>query len=245
MAAVAAPSVPSTSSLASLDARWHSSIGIGRLDSSKALQIDADEQPRDLRRARISATAVQFYYPDLPRSTCRSWQPLREVAGLSRRQFRRRMRDEALRHCCADHELFSPYVVKGCAPPQAATSHGMLDNPDWGSCDLWRNGQPVAVNAARCPSIFSAAAPTMSAVRRRQSIADRRSSRSGRVRVFRRTRDAAIAATSADLPPSCRRGCEFRGQRERSRRVGNEGKLLAFDDSVEHEAWNRSSEEPR
>jgi len=108
---------------------------------------------------------------------------------------------------------FSPYVT-GHANRPRKDEQGMLNNPDWSALFLWKNGEPVPANLERCPS------------------------------VMRALRNAPLATVGTRLichlplivPGKCRL------------RVGNEtrewvtGKAWAFDDSIDHEAWNDSDQ---
>lgn len=147
---------------------------------------------------------------------------------------------EELRRLLAEHEdEFSPYLLS--TPDRPRTDfHGLLDNPDWSTFYLYQNGAPVEGNVAICPLTYSAL----------QNVPLPRISTRAPAIFFSRLRPGArIPAHSGSLnarlichlplivPP----GCGFR--------VGNEvreweiGKLLIFDDTIEHEAWNDSDQD--
>jgi aspartyl/asparaginyl beta-hydroxylase (cupin superfamily) len=113
----------------------------------------------------------------------------------------------------------------------------MTDNPDWGAFYFWKDGEIVPENAARCPRIMK--------VMEEVPLA-RVKSRSPSV-LFSLLRPGARIPPHSGLvntrlichlplivPPDC------------GLRVGNdtrtpvEGKAWVFDDTMEHEAWNRS-----
>jgi aspartate beta-hydroxylase len=113
----------------------------------------------------------------------------------------------------------------------------MLDNPAWSAFYLWKNGAPVAENAARCPRTLEAldGAPLARVQNRSPSI------------LF------SLLAPGAHIPPHnglvntrliCHLPLLVPGKC--TFRVGNdvrdwvEGQAWAFDDTVEHEAWNHS-----
>ena len=131
---------------------------------------------------------------------------------------------------------FAPYV-QGHANRPKKDEMGMLNNPAWSAYYLWKNGEPVADNVARFPRTMHALrnAPVAHVGNRSPSI------------LFSLLRPGAhipphnglvntrlICHLPVIVPGKCRL------------RVGNEtrdwveGKAWAFDDSIEHEAWNGS-----
>jgi aspartate beta-hydroxylase len=131
---------------------------------------------------------------------------------------------------------FAPYV-QGHANRPKKDEMGMLNNPAWSAYYLWKNGEPVAANAARFPRTMHALrnAPLAHVPNRSPSI------------LFSLLRPGAhipphngLVNTRliCHLPVVVPGKCRFR--------VGNEtrdwveGKAWAFDDSIEHEAWNGS-----
>jgi aspartyl/asparaginyl beta-hydroxylase (cupin superfamily) len=131
---------------------------------------------------------------------------------------------------------FAPYV-QGHANRPRKEEMGMLNNPAWSAYYLWKNGEPVAENAARFPKTMHAlrGAPLAHVPNRSPSI------------LFSLLRPGAhipphngLVNTRliCHLPVIVPGRCRFR--------VGNdtrdwvEGKAWAFDDSIEHEAWNAS-----
>lgn len=131
---------------------------------------------------------------------------------------------------------FSPYVT-GHANRPKKDEDGMLNNPAWSAYYLWKNGEPVAENAARFPKTMAALrnAPLALVPNRSPSI------------LFSLLRPGAhipphngLVNTRlvCHLPVIVPGKCRFR--------VGNDtrdwvaGKGWAFDDSIEHEAWNGS-----
>lgn len=132
---------------------------------------------------------------------------------------------------------FKPYVQANPDRPHNA-QEGMLNNPAWSAFYLWKNGEVVPENAARCPSTMSAleSIPLVNVKNRSPSV------------LFSLLRPGAripphtglvntrlIGHLPLIVPP----GCHFR--------VGNdvrswvEGKAWLFDDTIEHEAWNEGT----
>ena len=133
---------------------------------------------------------------------------------------------------------FQPYVQSDPNRPRREQD-GMTDNPAWGAFYIWKDGEFLAANAARCP--------------RTQTVMDsvplcRMKNRSPSVLFSLLRPGARIPPHSGrintrlicHLPLIVPRDCGFR--------VGNdvrqpvEGKAWLFDDTIEHEAWNGSGE---
>ena len=131
---------------------------------------------------------------------------------------------------------FKPYVESDPKRPRKEQD-GMTDNPDWSAFYLWKDGEIVPENAARCPRTLAALAeaPLSHVKNRSPSI------------LFSLLRPGAHIPPHSGLvntrlichlplivPPDC------------AFRVGNdvrvpvEGRSWVFDDTIEHEAWNRS-----
>ena len=133
---------------------------------------------------------------------------------------------------------FRPYVEDDPHRPRK-DFHGLNANADWTALYLWRDGERVEANAARCPK-------TMAALEKVPLS-----------RIGSRTPAALFSRleAGAHIPPhsgmlNCRlichlplivpKGCWLRVGNET--REWEEGKLLIFDDSVEHEAKNPTGE---
>lgn len=137
-----------------------------------------------------------------------------------------------------DDDAFEPYLKPDPGLP-ALNRGGMHNNRDWSAFYLWRNGEVVADNAARCPKTLAALAkvPMTQVPGRAPTV------------LFSMMRPGAhipphtgilntrlICHLPLIVPPGC------------SLRVGNEtrswqeGKAWVFDDSIEHEAWNTSDQ---
>jgi aspartyl/asparaginyl beta-hydroxylase (cupin superfamily) len=138
-----------------------------------------------------------------------------------------------------DEDAFQPYLV--AAPDRPRTEfHGLADNPDWSSLYLWDNGKPVEANVARCPAAYEALlhAPMPHISTRAPVVMFSRLKPGARIPPHTGMLNARlICHLPLIVPPNC------------GFRVGNEvreweeGKLLIFDDTIEHEAWNDSDED--
>jgi len=131
---------------------------------------------------------------------------------------------------------FRPYVENDPNRPHR-DFHGLNENPDWTALYLWRDGRPVEENARRCPR-------TMAALEK-VPLSDI-GSRTPAV-LFSRLEPGAHIPPHAGmlncrlichLPLIVPDGCWLRVGNET--REWEEGRLLIFDDSMEHEAKNPS-----
>lgn len=131
---------------------------------------------------------------------------------------------------------FRPYVQSDPSRPQRSQD-GLVDNPNWSAFYLWKNGSRVEENIAICPRTAAAVArlPLAELPKRSPSV------------LF------SLLKPGAHIPPHCGLvntrlighlplivppGCSFRVGNET--RDWREGKAWVFDDTIEHEAWNRS-----
>jgi len=176
-----------------------------------------------------------FYFPELPQIEFYDRADFPWAAMLE--QDTAAIREE-LRAILRAGGRFAPYMQASADRP-AFNNNGLLNDPSWSACHLIRNGEEVAANAALCPATMKALrclplcripgrTPTVlfSLLRPGTHIPPHHG--------FLNTR------LICHLPLIVPQGCALR--------VGNdtcpwkEGELVIFDDTMEHEAWNRSSE---
>jgi aspartyl/asparaginyl beta-hydroxylase (cupin superfamily) len=177
-----------------------------------------------------------YYFPGLPQIQYYErdrfdWAPAVEAAADD-------MRAEL---AAALHEdgLFRPYLQAREDRP-AYDFHGLLDNPAWSTLYLWENGGPVAKNVARFPKTFAALqdVPLPHITTRAPSILFSMLKPGARIEAHNgMINTRLICHLPLIVPP----GCGFRVGNET--RAWEEGKLLIFDDTIEHEAWNDSGED--
>jgi aspartyl/asparaginyl beta-hydroxylase (cupin superfamily) len=175
-----------------------------------------------------------FYFPGLPQiqfypDDCFPW--LAEVEAATDA-----IRGELLA-VLEEPDAFTPYVTGDANRPQR-DHQGMLNNPAWSAFYLWKNGSPVPGNAERCPQTMHALrnAPLSLTPNRSPSV------------LF------SLLRPGAHIPPHnglvntrliCHLPLIVPGKTRF--RVGNEvrewveGRAWAFDDTIEHEAWNDST----
>ncbi|MGZ6019440.1 MAG: aspartyl/asparaginyl beta-hydroxylase domain-containing protein [Phenylobacterium sp.] len=136
---------------------------------------------------------------------------------------------------------FTPYLEPEPNRP-LFNPNGMVGNPDWSAFYLWKAGKPVPENMARCPSVMAALAeaPLCQIPGRTPSVH------------FSLLRPGAHIAPHhgfmnaryvCHLPLIVPEGCAMRVGSDT--RAWVEGRACVFDDSIEHEAWNRNPDRLR
>lgn len=187
-------------------------------------------------RSRIYLQEPLFYYfPDLPQKAFYEREDFPWLEALEAQTDA--IRAELLA-VMEGEDAFSPYVQAPADRP-VNDRFGLVDNPSWSAFHLWRGGAPDPDNAPRCPR-------TMEALEH-----------APRARIEGRTPIALFSRMTpgAHIPPHngfvntrliCHLplivpdGCELRVGAEV--RAWREGETLVFDDTIEHEAWNRGPE---
>jgi aspartate beta-hydroxylase len=185
------------------------------------------------KKQRFAQQPRYYYFPELPQIQFFNPADFTWVAALEAQTDA--IRAELL-EVLKEDTAFKPYVEGSANRPQSP-QHGMLNNPDWSAFYLWKNGEMVPQNAARCPKTMAAVAniPLTHTNNRSPSV------------LFSLLRPGAHIPAHCGfvntrlichLPLIVPKGCTFR--------VGNEirpwveGKVWLFDDTIEHEAWNES-----
>lgn len=177
-----------------------------------------------------------YYFPGLPQiqfydTADFDWVPAVEAATAA-------IREELVALLSAGAEGFRPYMQAHADRPRADVNP-LLDNNDWSALFLCENGQMSDDVIARCPATWEAlqVAP-MRRITNSPTVMFSLLRPGARITAHTGTHNARlICHLPLIVPPNC----HFR--------VGNEvrewevGKLLIFDDSIEHEAWNDSDED--
>jgi aspartate beta-hydroxylase len=187
------------------------------------------------RKQRFAQDPRYYFFPELPQRQFFSRDEFPWLNALEKST--EAIRGE-LREVMKQPSVFKPYVQGDASRPHNA-QNGMLNNPDWSAFYLYKDGDLVAENAARCPQTMAAIAnvPLADVQYRSPSV------------LF------SLLRPGAHIPPHCGLintrlighlplivppGCTFRvGNESRS---WAEGRAWLFDDTIEHEAWNRSAE---
>lgn len=175
-----------------------------------------------------------FYFPGLPQRQFyeRDEFPwLAEVEGIVPDM------QAELRAILAEGQDFAPYVEASSDRPRAANP--LIDDPSWGAYYFWRNGKIVAENAARCPAtMWALEQAPMPLIDQRSPIALWSLLKPGtHIQPHHGLLNTRLIC---HIPLIVPQGCAIRvGNETRSWR---EGEALIFDDSFEHEAWNKSND---
>ncbi|MCG2584990.1 aspartyl/asparaginyl beta-hydroxylase domain-containing protein [Massilia sp. TS11] len=139
----------------------------------------------------------------------------------------------------ADPNAFAPYIQ---GDPRRATiaQGGMMNNPDWGAYYLVKDGMAMLDAIARCPTTMEVLkdAPISSIPGVSPSIMFSRLKPGTRIPPHTGMTNTRLICHLPLIVPG---GCGFRVGRDV--RHWEEGKAWAFDDTIEHEAWNDSAEE--
>jgi aspartyl/asparaginyl beta-hydroxylase (cupin superfamily) len=222
----------------------------GRIDSAREATLAKRGLPPEQRTARFQESIdilagrkrifhqepTGYYFPGLPQiqvfDTAQfDWVPRIEAATDA-------IRDELAALLAGTREGFRPYLQADPNRPRVS-GNAMLDSPDWSALFLCENGKRDEAAIAECPR-------TWEAVEAAASLASAHlptvmfSLLAPGARIIAHTgmyNTRLVCHLPLIVPPDCR----FR--------VGNEvrewevGKLLIFDDTIEHEAWNDSSRE--
>jgi aspartyl/asparaginyl beta-hydroxylase (cupin superfamily) len=186
------------------------------------------------RRRLFLQEPTLFYYPELPHIAWFDTAPFDWVPAL---EAATEAIGRELAAAMAERKNFEPYIR---SEPHLPRTHPLLDRPDWSALFLAENGAMFDDVIARCPATWAAL----------QAVPLIRIPGFGPTLMFSllqpRTRIPAHSGShnirlTCHLPLIVPPGCGFR--------VGNEtraweaGKLLIFDDTIEHEAWNDSDQD--
>lgn len=187
-----------------------------------------------LGRKRIFVQSPRYYYfPQLPQ---RQFYDRAEFPWLDAVEAATDAIREELLGVLGEPGAFVPYVQGDPNRPRNE-QQGLLDNTDWTAFYLWRNGEPVAENAARCPRTLEAlqGAPLARIPNRAPTVLFSQLRPGARIPPHTGMINTRLICHLPLIVPG---KCRFR--------VGNdvrewqEGRAWVFDDSIDHEAWNDS-----
>lgn len=177
---------------------------------------------------------TNFYYPGLPQRAFYEREDFAWVPALEAAMPAIRAEAEAV---LADRAGVAPYVE---APPgRPAKAHSLMNDPRWSAFHLYRDGKPLPANASRCPATMAAlsALPLPHVAGRSPMALFSILAPQTHIRPHNGMLNTRlICHLPLIVPPDCRL------------RVGNHtrsveaGRMLIFDDSIEHEAWNDSND---
>jgi hypothetical protein len=176
----------------------------------------------------------RYYFPELPQIQFydRNNFPWLDEVEAATPAIR-----EELIEVLRESSSFKPYVQGDPSRPHTEQS-GMRDNLDWSAFYLWKDGELVPENAARCPQTLKTLANVPLARVKNRSPSVLFSLLRPGVRIPPHTgmvNTRLICHLPLIVPENC------------GLRVGNdtrtpvEGKAWVFDDTIEHEAFNSSN----
>lgn len=173
-----------------------------------------------------------FYFPGLPQ---RAFFERHEFPWLAAIEASTAAMRKELLALMADEAGFAPYVQ--AAPDRPAPDNPLLNDPSWAASYLWRDGIPDAVNSGRCPAAMAALAhaPLPIIAGRSPMALFSRLQPGAHIRPHHGLLNTRLIVHVPLIAPQ---GCALRVGAET--RSWKEGEALIFDDSIEHEAWNRS-----
>lgn len=209
-------------------------------------KVAADHPGADLRRARAFAeqrAGKRRIYVQQP--TAGHFPYLPAIEYLDREHFpwfaaleaeTAAIRAELLSLWAEEDPSFRPYV--GFDPSQPANQWAELNHsPRWSAWFLWEDGARSEANCARCPATAAAAAkvPLLDIPGKAPTVMFSVLQPQTRIPPHTGSTNARI---TVHLPLVVPEGCGFRVGAET--RAWREGEAWAFDDTIEHEAWNDS-----
>jgi hypothetical protein len=175
-----------------------------------------------------------FYFPGLPQ---RQFYERDEFSWLAEVEQAVPEMQVELRTILAEGQDFAPYVESSSERPRAANP--LINDPSWGAYYFWRNGKIVPENATRCPVTIKALehAP-MPLIDERSPVALWSLLKPGtHIQPHHGMLNTRLIC---HIPLIVPKDCAIRVGNET--RAWREGEALIFDDSFEHEAWNKSGD---
>lgn len=187
------------------------------------------------RKRRYESQSAIYHYPGLApvsffeRSDFPWLDPIEACTDAIREEFAAVLQ--------ADHG-FTPYLTYAADMPHHQFAE-LNNSPRWSAYHLYKDGQPVEANAARCPITMGALAGAPLPQQAGRTPSAMFSLLKPHTRIPPHT-GVTNARLVAHLPLIVPPDCHFR--------VGNDtrqwvpGKAWVFDDTIEHEAWNDSDQ---
>lgn len=204
---------------------------------ARSLAIMFGEEQRAPVHTRYPQLPNMYFYPDLPLVEFSDTAGGEWAEAVEAQTVAILAEAEAL---LAQGQGFGPYVKTASERPQGDV-HGMLEDPSWSTLDLTERGIPVPERVALAPKSWGTMrdhAPLCDIPNRAPSV------------MF------SLLRAGSRIPPHtgmintrfiCHLPLIVPGNG--ALRVGNSqraweyGKMMIFDDSVEHEAWNNAAED--
>jgi aspartyl/asparaginyl beta-hydroxylase (cupin superfamily) len=217
------------------EAHLTSELGAGKLDGPDARRV---RRAVDLLTGKSRLYLQEpkgFYFPEMPnvgyaeREDFPWLAPIEAATEAIRAELLQVMEIEG---------AFSPYVEPEADRP-TFDDRGLLGSPNWTAFHLIKAGEVVAENAARCPATMGAIAdaPLCRIPGRTPTVLFSLLQPGGHIPPHHGFTNARFICHLPLIVPD---GCAMRVGAET--RAWTEGRACVFDDSVEHEAWNRNAQ---
>ena len=191
---------------------------------AEALAIASGKQPVYLQQP------TSFYFPGLPQVP---WYPREAFPWVSELEKAVPDMRAEIEQVLADDRGLEPYVRE--EDERASRGHSLLNDARWSAFHLFRAGERVEENAARCPLIMRLLELLpMPVIERRSPMALISILRPGtHIPPHHGMLNTRLIC---HIPLVVPKGCRLRVGAETRDVV--EGQAMIFDDSFEHEAWN-------
>ncbi len=202
-----------------------------------SLEMMLGERTRAQEHVRYPQQPMTYYYPGTDYCTFADFSKSDWAIQLIEKTDDIRVEAQSLMD---DGSLFAPYVKQTLDRPQGDV-HGLVENDEWSTCYLTDKGEPIPQLVEACPKTWAAmqdGIPVCDIPNRAPSVM---------LSLLRA--DAHIPAHTGmlntrlvcHLPLIIPEKCALRCGDET--RVWKPGEIMAFDDTVEHEALNRSDKD--
>ena len=207
-----------------------------RFNSALDMLLGKIERPLETRSYPQSPHT--FYMPDMPYHTFYPEESLPWLQQLEAETEVIQSELEALLR--VQQDSFKPYIHSGIDRPQESDTN-LLDSDDWTSAYLWEDGRPIESVIERCPTTadIMEELPLTKINGFSPSVLFSKLAPGARIEPHTGlVNTRLICHLPLIVPADC------------GLRVGNEsrtavrGSAWAFDDSIQHEAWNQS-QQPR
>lgn len=206
-----------------------------RFNASLDMMLGQIERPED---TSTYPQAPHVYY--LPELDYHTFYPEQRLPWLAKLEYHTDIITKELQALLStESETFAPYIHSGIDRPQQGAT-ALLDSRDWTSAYLWEDGRPNAENMAKCPettrlmnelplTLIEGFAPSV--LFSKLDAGARIEPHTGMLNT------RLICHLPLVVPDNCalRVGADTR--------ITERGRAWAFDDSINHEAWNGSSAE--
>ncbi len=186
------------------------------------------------RREIFYQKPSMFHYPGMPQ---REFYERHEFPWLEQLESAIPDMKEELAAVLAKTQEFSPYVES--IPNRPRPNNPLLDDSSWGAFYFWKSGEEVTENTVQCPKTVAALGTAPIPIIKERSPMALYSVLEADTHIaphYGVLNTRLICHIPLILPSNCalRVGGETRPWKD--------GEALIFDDSFEHEAWNRSNE---